>query len=119
MPLLVLLSLHPRFCPVLSLQPLLADEVSRKAEEENIGAQGTLVVNEASGIWHTFLRGPPAFEFADWVTTCGWKFGVGSRSRLAPESERPSDFRSLCQKCLPAARQCLEQRLRRQIADIP
>ena len=69
------------------------------------GRQG----GKCTGIWHKVARGPPAFDLDLWLTTCGWRFGAGERPRLATADEVPlQNYKMLCGKCYPAAKQrCL------------
>ena len=58
---------------------------------------------EVSSVWrkaekrHVVAKGPPDFGPDDWITICGWKFGIAGRA--VP----PLDSHPLCTKCRRAA----------------
>ena len=63
-----------------------------------------LVANTESGVVHRVAVGPGVGPAALWAAACGWHYGSCPHADVNPVAGLPSDYRLVCQKCLPLLR---------------
>ena len=93
----------------------LASEVS--AAQATPEAQSTVfVLNSVTGVAHRVAIGFDEASPTEWVSACGWKFGL-STWRAGPvqlaRTDLPRAPHLLCARCLPVARRCAMEALGR------
>ena len=122
------LSISPAACEAASQTEIcsLADQlqveqqISEPARAVPVPAQLKCVVNIQNSIWHACLVGEADGAPSDeWLTQCGWAFGLAKRWRYEERSAIPQCWKVLCSKCFPeeraARKSVVSQTLKRRV----
>jgi len=102
-------------CPALGVHASLAAEVTlARAAAALSPAVAVLVKNSVTGVVHRAVKGFDESPAAEWLSACGWRFGL-STWRAAPTRIAAGDLprvpQLLCARCLPVQRRAASEAL--------